>query len=56
MNDSLVGLYPLMLFQISDRGIHQGEPDAPYMALHRITALPGDGTGREVMAEAMKLA
>ena len=55
MNDSLVGLHPLMLFQISDRGIHQGEPDAPYMALHRITALPGDGTGREVMAEAMKL-
>tara|TARA_Y100000766_G_scaffold199535_1_gene171834 strand:+ start:398 stop:1648 length:1251 start_codon:yes stop_codon:yes gene_type:complete len=44
-----------MLFQISDRGIHQGEPDAPYMAHHRITALPGDGTGQEVMAEAMKL-
>ena len=44
-----------MLFQISNRGIHQGEPNGAYMALHRITALPGDGTGREVMIEAMKL-
>ncbi|HII48343.1 MAG TPA: isocitrate/isopropylmalate dehydrogenase family protein, partial [Candidatus Thalassarchaeaceae archaeon] len=25
------------------------------MTLHRITTLPGDGTGREVMTEAMKL-
>tara|TARA_X000001036_G_scaffold71271_1_gene62653 strand:+ start:974 stop:2257 length:1284 start_codon:yes stop_codon:yes gene_type:complete len=55
MNDSPLGLHPLTLIQISDRGIHQGGPDAPHMALHRITALPGDGTGREVMTEAMKL-
>ena len=55
MNDSLTHILPLMLFQISNRGIHQGEPNGAYMALHRITALPGDGTGREVMIEAMKL-
>ena len=41
--------------QLLNRWIDEVKPFAPSMAEYRVTVLPGDGTGKEVVAEAMRV-
>ena len=45
----------LSKWQHSSARVHLGAPFAVGMSDHRIAILPGDGTGREVAIEAMRI-